>query len=450
MQSLRLLCLYIDELGGFMMIRTYVVLNNDCSFAPDPACMISRHSLLIACLLLLTACGDRRGTPATTTTAGDTTAAAQPSLRYHRYKGSIGDKKITAHLLETARGIAGCYYYEGIGEPIQLNQDKDDTGALVLEERAGAAYENLPQWKLPRLSAMINGQWVQVPQNRSYPLHLEEYYPENSYRLDLLNFSDTASLYPEQAEPNASFSIEAIVPYRDMPAAAFAFLESELGKALNRGFGSPVADWEKGMQERAAAYFDDYRKELKEIDGPGGKRLEGFAYNYSSLSENRVLMNGNGWLVLETIHYEYMGGAHGIYGSTFQNLDVSGEKEWGVAEVFSDTGALLPLLDAAARSYFGIAANSPLTERLLADAVPFTDNFYLSPGGISFVYNPYEISSYADGTVRLFLPYARLQPFLTQSFIKRMHLDTEQGMALTNPDRRKPLSDRIEIQVTFA
>lgn len=392
--------------------------------------------LLFACILSLTACGGRSGAPAEAIVPGDTVGKKMPHLRYHRYKGNVGDKKITAHLLETTRGIAGCYYYDGIGEPIQLNQDMDDTEAVVLEERAGAAYENLPQWKLPRLAATIDGQWVLASRNRSLPLHLEEYFPGGSYRLDLLSISDSVSLYPGKPEPNASFSAEVIVPYSDIPAEAFSFLESTLGKAIGAAQGTPVSDWKKAMQEMATTYFNDYRKELKEISGTAKEPLEGFAYNYSRSTSERVLMNENGWLVLESVDYEYMGGAHGIYGSTFRNLDVSGRKEWNVADVFSDTTALLPLLDAAARSYFGIAAGTPLAERLLADAVPFTDNFCLSPGGISFVYNPYEISSYADGTVRLFLPYTRLHPFLTPAFSERMKLDAEQGVALNDPLHR--------------
>jgi hypothetical protein len=135
-----------------------------------------------------------------------------------------------------------------------------------------------------------------------------------------------------------------------------------------------------------------------------------------------VLMNSAGWLILENKIFDYTGGAHGNHGSFFLNLDVKAQRTWKLTDVVADTAALAPFLAGAAISRFGLSPEEPLSNRLLVDAVPVTDNFYLTATGLGFVYNPYEIASYADGEVHLFVPYKRLGLLLTEAFKQRMGL----------------------------
>jgi hypothetical protein len=62
--------------------------------------------------------------------------------------------------------------------------------------------------------------------------------------------------------------------------------------------------------------------------------------------------------------------------------------------------------------------------------VPATGNVYVGSKGLSFVYNPYEIASYADGQITLFLPYNKLFPLLTPAFRQRMKLSEGAGTAM--------------------
>jgi hypothetical protein len=39
-------------------------------------------------------------------------------------------------------------------------------------------------------------------------------------------------------------------------------------------------------------------------------------------------------------------------------------------------------------------------------------NYYFSVSGINFVYNPYEIASYAQGQIEFYIPYKALKPII--------------------------------------
>lgn len=87
-----------------------------------------------------------------------------------------------------------------------------------------------------------------------------------------------------------------------------------------------------------------------------------------------------------------------------------------------DSNKLNLLLDAEARRYFAIAATESFEDRLLTDKVMPNGNICITPTGINFVYNPYEIASYADGIITLFLPYSQMKDLLKPEFKQRMGL----------------------------
>jgi hypothetical protein len=135
------------------------------------------------------------------------------------------------------------------------------------------------------------------------------------------------------------------------------------------------------------------------------------------------LFNSDGWLILESFTFSYTGGAHGNYGSNFLNIDLQRGKIWKLNDVIAgDTARLRPLLTEAARKYFRLKPGEKLGDRLLQlDAPTVAGNFYITPRGLTFVYSPYEIASYAQGSISLFIPYEKLYGMLTPEFSARMN-----------------------------
>jgi hypothetical protein len=84
--------------------------------------------------------------------------------------------------------------------------------------------------------------------------------------------------------------------------------------------------------------------------------------------------------------------------------------------IFQPTAAaqLPALLDRAVRPLVGLQANEPLSKQLFVRKMPVTHNVFLAPGGVVFIYQPYEIASFAQGEIRVFLPFSELRPLLRE------------------------------------
>jgi hypothetical protein len=64
------------------------------------------------------------------------------------------------------------------------------------------------------------------------------------------------------------------------------------------------------------------------------------------------------------------------------------------------------------RPLVGLGAGEPLDKALFVKKMPVTHNVFLTTGGVEFVYQPYEIASYAQGEVRVFLPLGQVRALL--------------------------------------
>lgn len=117
------------------------------------------------------------------------------------------------------------------------------------------------------------------------------------------------------------------------------------------------------------------------------------------------------YLSLRGVTYAFTGGAHG---NTFVDsylLEVAGDQliRWQVAELFAPASdwaaALAPLVleDLAAQGAMWVTDGSvvALTERDLRVAT-------LSPAGLTFHFDPYEMGPYVQGPFRVTLPYSAL------------------------------------------
>ncbi|WP_414654756.1 RsiV family protein [Hymenobacter sp.] len=53
-----------------------------------------------------------------------------------------------------------------------------------------------------------------------------------------------------------------------------------------------------------------------------------------------------------------------------------------------------------------------LDEFLFMKKMPVSHNIFLTSSGAVFIYTPYEIASFAQGEIRLFIPLKQLRPFI--------------------------------------
>jgi len=117
-------------------------------------------------------------------------------------------------------------------------------------------------------------------------------------------------------------------------------------------------------------------------------------------------------LTVEAVATGYTGGAHGQYEAVLRSYDVRTGAVIPVTAVVADTAALVPLLEAGfarAKADSG-GAPPPLAELLYPEVkrLPLAFNRGLVPEGVRFLYNPYEVASWAVGRTDVVLTWAQL------------------------------------------
>ncbi len=143
----------------------------------------------------------------------------------------------------------------------------------------------------------------------------------------------------------------------------------------------------------------------------------------SATTEQRFLVLQENKTCINFIQYYFSesgGAAHGSASSELLVIDKRNNKQLKLPDILTPAGIkVLPLLlDKAARSQFGIAANAPLDQRLLVKRIEPSDQFFMADAGIGFWYNAYQVASFADGDVILFIPLALISKYIQPAFLK--------------------------------
>lgn len=126
-------------------------------------------------------------------------------------------------------------------------------------------------------------------------------------------------------------------------------------------------------------------------------------------------------LVYEVANSSYMPvAAHGITTRNYINFDLVDGRMLDGAFMFDSAKRkeLAGVIAARAREMTEIIGPTEI------DSLPDNDNFYISPEGeITFVYQPYEVASYAQGLISISFYPAELADYLTPGAMKYFHLD---------------------------
>lgn len=394
--------------------------------------------LLLPVLLLLASCEDQKpsGTPSAHQGTELDEQAGTPGDFYKRLSGTLAGKNVVVHLIKYGGHIGGYFQYVSQGQPIRLASTEDSAGGdhfklaeVPVEGKGG-------NWDITLADKKVTGKWT-GDNGTAADIALQENYPDGACPLNAFFYAAEGRVFYSMPYPCAHASYGIIWPAQDAGKEAAAFMRSAI--ATDMKLESAVGPF-KALKTRAWRYFGNYRLDVKKVIDSNAAESErrSPAYQYETGFNHNVLYNDEHWLILEDVVSNYTGGAHPLYSKTYQNLDLSASKAWHLEDVVADTNTLGPLLNLAARDYFHLQPGQPGDDRMLVKSVPVTTNFYLTPGGLTFVYNPYEIASYADGTIPLFIPYSKILPLLTPAFKKRAGLEAEAAGSVMVRGLKKP------------
>jgi hypothetical protein len=169
----------------------------------------------------------------------------------------------------------------------------------------------------------------------------------------------------------------------------------------------------------ANGILEDWKEALDDNKIAVGKEEEGdeIGMPFYQNDSMYVVVNTPKMFAVAINNEVYTGGAHGMYAVRYCNFDPKTGKMLTLDEVLKPNAraALVRIAEKIFRKENGIKPNADLEEAgwMFPDNVfVVSDNWYLSDKGLFFNYNPYEIASYAQGTIELKIPMADLKDML--------------------------------------
>ena len=87
-----------------------------------------------------------------------------------------------------------------------------------------------------------------------------------------------------------------------------------------------------------------------------------------------------------------------------------------------DSNTLQGLLEKNLRKQYNIKPGDELSSVLFDNFLKPNGNFYFNSRGLAFMYNPYEVASYAQGQIVVFIPFDQLSSFVVPAFAERIGL----------------------------
>lgn len=393
----------------------------------------SRQWLLVCGLgLLLAACQSGSDTPATSTAVptqptNTSQLTDSPDTWYRQYRALLPgtSDSITLHLQNfgnTAEGFLsgriGGFYAAADGRPLSLAGESyaASPDSLLLHESSlplSAEGDEDLIWRLKRTGTLLIG----TRDGQAVRLRLVQ--PPEGVRFISRVFADSVPARPAQPTDTlfGHIRLHALVPTSGPAKQA---LQQQLVRGL-RGDTldtQPAPELTSLWQEQRSAFARDYQEEvgplLNAAEADTSSYLPRATLAYATETSTQVLWNQGNLLSIGFFNYDYSGGAHGNYGTTVRSFDTRTGRVLRYPDIFriGSDKALERVLGQYARPALGLKPNQPLSDALFENTLPATHNVYLTSGGVMFVYTPYEVASFAQGEIQVFVPFSALRPWL--------------------------------------
>ena len=169
----------------------------------------------------------------------------------------------------------------------------------------------------------------------------------------------------------------------------------------------------------ANGVLKDWKEYLEEEKIPVGKEADATiaGVGYYENDSLYVMYSSPTLFSVGSSYDNFMGGAHGMYGTRYRNFALPSGKVLSIEDLFlpNTEAELLKIAEATFRKANNLG-DRPLNEEYMFpdDVFVLNDNFCITKNGLLFTYNPYEIASFAQGTIDLTIPYSSLSSIINK------------------------------------
>jgi hypothetical protein len=322
---------------------------------------------------------------------------------YIRYEGTINNKyNIILHLTRRAGTLSGYYYYTSQNIPLFLSGSCDAAGNVLMEESTRKGEKTGRFTGRFTGAHHITGTWQTADKKKQFPFELKESSAADYVRCTTYELIDSSFLFEESTDPpKIEISLFYVYPHKYHNHHILHKLQELI---LPEASGNP----QKALKMRYDSYVTIYRTDNSDVYDPELEWIFSWSHDYGTA----VVLNDNNMFTCRFYFYDYMGGAHPLYGEGFMTFDMVTGKKLELDDIFSKSyeQQLAPLLDRKLRAQRDIPPEAALQDYgFFVDRILPNDNFYVALDGIGFFFNIYEITPYAGGPDDIFLPFKEIK-----------------------------------------
>lgn len=228
--------------------------------------------------------------------------------------------------------------------------------------------------------------------------------------IDYVTYNETKSI-------NENGSIELKINVINFKDDSYSFLNKYIQTDLSIYFGFENFMFdnnslnEKTLNTLITTYLNNLSNDYSDLDQDSLELL-----SFINIDTNYTIYN---LVVLKLSSESYLGGAHGAYSTEYKVFDTKKKLQLKAEDIFN-----MENLTSIAYDYF-------LTERGISkkevnvkdegfwfkdDKFHLNNNFTIDEKNITFIFNPYEIASYADGQIEVVVPLSKLDEVIKEEY----------------------------------
>lgn len=245
--------------------------------------------------------------------------------------------------------------------------------------------------------------------------------PETGYdvRTDSLK---TDTLFYSKEEGKYRFNLAADYPVEGSDTLVKAVREF-INDFLGGAYDGPLGDGQAMIKKNGEIMYGNFVEMCGDADLEEVLEL----YYYKSVEKG---YETNAFITFMTMGGQYTGGLHGIGFETGVTFSKTNGKTFGYDMMKgTDSPEFKRFIKEGLRKFFSTEgqeamSDDDLLQELVSysgsiDELPLPDSEpYLTEKGVTFVYQPYEISYYAAGKPEFTIPYDAIKPYLTAQAIE--------------------------------
>ena len=375
-----------------------------CTFISDIFIMMKYFlAATTALLAVLAACNtSSREKPATLK------ITVQDSF-YRKLEGFIGNMPVTMDLTKDDSVLTGSYYYDRIGMPLAIRGEISQDGNFSFFEY------NEQQEETGRFTGHFSSDstvegtwWATVKNDKSLPFKLSTVtkgVATFTYETRFRENCKHANIRRENSSHKKLFFYDTLCTTLTLDLLHVTALTAAASEKINTDISRLFCG--AGIGESTPRTIEELLQTVNDVEEGEGYEL---SIGATPVTNDKNIL----CIAISQDSYGY-GAAHPLSQTHYYNFDIRTGKQLSLDEILAP--GYKAKLDQAGRKIF-FETHSPEGWFISKEDFSLPNNFAITPGGLLFLFNQYEIGPYAMGMPEVFIPYKNISDLINaQSMI---------------------------------